>query len=113
MRNILALLAAICCAAPLPAQSSKSTPEPDHTRFAQFDKKLSGDLEVLHALERLTFGPRPGDVAAVKKMGLSKWIDLQLHPERIPENEVLTKLVEPLVEPASPAGLFRIATVAP
>ena len=32
-------------------------------------------------------------------MGLSQWIDLQLHPERIPESAELAKLVEPLVEP--------------
>jgi uncharacterized protein (DUF1800 family) len=37
----------------------------------------------LHALNRLTFGPRPGDVQQVLALGLDKWIDLQLHPERI------------------------------
>jgi hypothetical protein len=48
-----------------------------------FSQPLSKDQEVLHALNRLTFGPRPGDVEAVRKMGLKKWIDQQLHPERI------------------------------
>jgi len=37
----------------------------------------------LHALNRLTFGPRPGDVQRVLAMGVDKWIDLQLHPEKI------------------------------
>ena len=37
----------------------------------------------LHAIDRLTFGPRPGDVQAVAAMGVDKWIDLELHPERI------------------------------
>jgi uncharacterized protein (DUF1800 family) len=41
------------------------------------------DEAITHALNRLTFGPRPGDVARVKAMGLSKWIDLQLDPSRI------------------------------
>ena len=50
----------------------------------------------MHALDRLTFGPRPGDVAAVKKMGLKKWIDLQLHPDQIPENRELDKRLQPL-----------------
>jgi uncharacterized protein (DUF1800 family) len=37
----------------------------------------------LHALNRLTFGPRPGDVQQVATMGVDRWIDLQLHPEKI------------------------------
>jgi uncharacterized protein (DUF1800 family) len=37
----------------------------------------------LHALNRLTFGPRPGDVQQVAAMGVNRWIDLQLHPEKI------------------------------
>ena len=43
----------------------------------------------------MTFGARPGDVAAVQQMGLDKWIDLQLHPERIPDkaaDDVLSHL---------------------
>ena len=44
----------------------------------------------------MTFGPRPGDVEAVRKMGVKKWIDLQLHPERIAENPVLAQKLAPL-----------------
>src|SRR5947209_7436438 len=51
-----------------------------------FQRKLSKDSQILHALGRLTFGPRPGDVERVRKAGLKKWIDQQLHPERIREN---------------------------
>src|SRR5712675_3710647 len=58
-----------------------------------FDKKLPNDKKLLHALNRLTFGPRPGDVEAVRKMGLKKWVDLQLHPSQIPEShDLLAKL---------------------
>src|SRR5579863_4348819 len=39
----------------------------------------------VHALNRLTFGPRPGDVQQVMAMGVDNWIDLQLHPEKIPD----------------------------
>ncbi|MEO5923527.1 MAG: DUF1800 domain-containing protein [Bryobacteraceae bacterium] len=56
-----------------------------------FEKKLSEGQKVQHALSRLTFGARPGDFEAVQKMGLDKWIDAQLHPERIPENPELTQ----------------------
>ena len=95
MRKTLVLLAA--CVAVLPPQRTSSA-EPDYT---QFEKEISADQAILQALNRLTFGPRPGDVETVKKMGLKKWIALQLHPEDIPENEALAKLVEPLVEPTS------------
>jgi uncharacterized protein (DUF1800 family) len=37
----------------------------------------------LHALNRLTFGPRPGDAQQVAALGVDQWIDLQLHPEKI------------------------------
>ena len=40
-----------------------------------FQKKLGKDDQMLHALDRLTFGPRPGDVERLKKIGLKKWID--------------------------------------
>jgi uncharacterized protein (DUF1800 family) len=36
-------------------------------------------------VNRLTFGARPGDLAAVERMGVERWVDLQLHPERIPD----------------------------
>jgi uncharacterized protein (DUF1800 family) len=42
----------------------------------------------VHALNRLTFGPRPGDVQQVVAMGVDRWIDLQLHPEKITDKDV-------------------------
>ena len=50
------------------------------------------DEAIAHALNRLTFGPRPGDVARVTAMGLQNWIDLQLSPSRIDDPAVATKL---------------------
>ena len=49
----------------------------------------------LQALNRLTFGPRPGDVQQVMTMGVDQWIDLQLHPEKI-DDSTLTARLEPL-----------------
>jgi len=46
----------------------------------------------VHALNRLTFGPRPGDVQQVMAMGVDRWIDLQLHPEKIPDAAVDSRL---------------------
>jgi uncharacterized protein (DUF1800 family) len=50
------------------------------------------DTKIIHALNRLTYGPRPGDVAAVRAVGLLKWIDLQLHPERLSDRNVSSRL---------------------
>ena len=61
-----------------------------------FQKKLNKDEQILHALDRLTFGPRPGDVERVKKIGLKKWIFQQLHPDRMDENPVLEARLQPL-----------------
>jgi uncharacterized protein (DUF1800 family) len=40
----------------------------------------SDDAAIAHALNRLTFGPRPEDAAAVRKLGLERWIEAQLTP---------------------------------
>src|SRR5258708_9980012 len=45
-----------------------------------------------HALNRLTFGPRAGDVDRVMAMGVDKWIDVQLHPEKINDSAVESRL---------------------
>ena len=46
----------------------------------------------LQALNRLGYGPRPGDLERVEAMGVAAWIDLQLHPERIPDAAVEERL---------------------
>ena len=65
----------------------------------RFDRKLSVDKQVVHVLNRLSFGPRPGDTEQVRRLGLKKWIDLQLHPDRIRENPVLEAKLKPLETP--------------
>jgi uncharacterized protein (DUF1800 family) len=46
----------------------------------------------VRALNRLAFGPRPGDVDRVMSMGVDKWIDQQLHPEKINDSAVEARL---------------------
>jgi uncharacterized protein (DUF1800 family) len=53
---------------------------------------LSEEEAILQALNRLGFGPRPGDIERVKEMGLQKWIDRQLHPDSIEDSAVDTRL---------------------
>jgi len=45
-----------------------------------------------HALNRLTFGPRPGDLESVMQLGVDKWIDGQLHPEKIDDHALDARL---------------------
>src|SRR5689334_2832389 len=47
-----------------------------------------------HALDRLAFGAKPGDVDVVMRIGVDKWIDQQLHPERIPDAAVDARLTQ-------------------
>jgi uncharacterized protein (DUF1800 family) len=46
----------------------------------------------VHALNRLAFGPRPADVQQVMAMGVDRWIDLQLHPEKISDAALESRL---------------------
>src|SRR5271165_3987404 len=84
---------AIIFAFPATAKSGKTKPTPDGKLF---QKKLGKDDQILHALDRLTFGPRPGDLERLKKVGLKKWIDQQLHPDGIIENAALEVQLLPL-----------------
>src|SRR3984893_1704292 len=54
--------------------------------------ELSADEATLHALNRLAYGPRPGDVARVRQMGLAKWIEQQLNPNSIDDRAVEARL---------------------
>jgi uncharacterized protein (DUF1800 family) len=54
--------------------------------------QLRGDERILQALNRFTFGPRQGDVEAVRKMGLDQWFDQQLRPGSIDETDLNTRL---------------------
>ena len=48
--------------------------------------ELTENEAILHALNRLGYGPRPGDLERVKRLGLENWIERQLHPEKIDES---------------------------
>jgi uncharacterized protein (DUF1800 family) len=73
-------------------------PKPTHAATLAAPKipQMTDDQKALHVLNRLTFGPRPGDLEQLKEMGVSQWIEQQLQPESIPENPVLLTKLEPL-----------------
>jgi uncharacterized protein (DUF1800 family) len=54
--------------------------------------QIGQEKRAVHALSRLTFGPRPGDVERVQALGVDRWIDQQLHPERIDDSALDARL---------------------
>jgi uncharacterized protein (DUF1800 family) len=46
------------------------------------------DAAIVHALSRLGFGARPGDIERVKAIGLAAWIERQLEPRRLDDHAV-------------------------
>lgn len=76
-RRCVAALAAGTLAAGLPARppcAGTATPT---------------EREALHVLNRLGFGPAPGDLAQVTEVGLDAYIAVQLQPTRLPLPEAL------------------------
>jgi uncharacterized protein (DUF1800 family) len=71
--------------APIGSYAQKSDARaPAKTVMARSDvRELPADQQIIQALNRLTFGARPGDAAKVRAIGLDKWIDQQLDPEKI------------------------------
>src|SRR5579872_5815649 len=59
---------------------------------ATHSQQLTTRQQAIHALNRLAFGPRPGDVDTVMRTGVSAWIDQQLHSERIDDSAVEAEL---------------------
>src|SRR5712691_1337161 len=82
--SIVALLASTF-AAGISAQSMKAP-------ASKSAAKLSQDQRILHVLNRLGFGARPGDVERVKAMGIDNYIAQQLFPEKIDDSASEAKL---------------------
>jgi uncharacterized protein (DUF1800 family) len=81
----------ICLVAGISGYARKS-----NETAAAFWQTIPTEQKAEHVLNRLTFGARPGDLQQVRAVGMKKWIDLQLHPERIPENPALERKLRPL-----------------
>ena len=92
----VALLLAPCADAAVPAIPAKDKePKQDPILKGLPISELSVDEAILHALNRLAYGPRPGDLERIKQLGLAKWIDQQLNPNSIDDKAVDARL-EPL-----------------
>jgi uncharacterized protein (DUF1800 family) len=112
LSRLKSCLASLLCSSmvfstiPLPAQSPSSPAPNTHSTSRQpyQSSRLSGDERILHVLNRFTFGPKPGDLEAVKAMGpnsagqnspaLDRWFEQQLHPESIDQSDLNARLAE-------------------
>jgi uncharacterized protein (DUF1800 family) len=56
---------------------------------------LTADQRIMQVLSRLSFGARPGDVEAIKKLGIRTYIEQQLIPDAI-DDSALNKRLEKL-----------------
>ena len=83
LANALAVMLAISPALAFAQDAKKSKPSA---------KNLNAEQKTTHLLDRITFGTRPGDVERVMKLGWEKFLDEQLHPERISDTVVEEKL---------------------
>src|SRR4026209_2770923 len=64
----------------------QSRPKPQAT------SSLTEEQKIVHVLNRTGFGPRPGDVERVRRMGLQNYLELQLHPLKIEDSASESKL---------------------
>ncbi|MCU1220342.1 MAG: hypothetical protein JWN42_1539, partial [Candidatus Angelobacter sp.] len=53
---------------------------------------MEDNKRLVHALNRFTFGVRPSDIERVQAEGLNNWFDEQLHPEKIDDGAVESRL---------------------
>ena len=112
---VLGLIGVACSSAPARTAAPPPTPaSPPPVAVTRPSSALSlpasslgTDQRILHALNRLGYGPRPGDVERVRRMGLAAYIERQLHPQGIPDSAVQQALAAYPVLTLSTVALLR------
>ncbi len=99
---------AVSCASRPQASSSYATLATPLSAASDSGRELTADQQVLEALNRLTFGPRPGDVARVREIGVDRWIAQQLSPDRVPD-QATDALVARVASYALPMSTLEVA----
>src|SRR6266566_2819235 len=103
--SALAVVVTLAWAGPRRSREGSSLPPspPSPSRNDNSRKHFAGKLPItelneqeaiLHALNRLGFGPHPGEVEQIQKTGLESWIQAQLHPENTAEPVIDARLAE-------------------
>jgi uncharacterized protein (DUF1800 family) len=73
-------------------KSKSKHPDSNATAVAPVQMQMEDDKRIVHALNRFTFGVRPGEVERVQAESLDKWFDEQLHPDKIDDGAVESRL---------------------
>src|SRR6266704_1221539 len=89
---LLSLTVELPASAAIPAAAKDKKPKIDPALKGLPITELNPDEAILHALNRLAYGPRPGDVERVRQMGLAKWIEQQLNPNSIEDKALEARL---------------------
>jgi uncharacterized protein (DUF1800 family) len=74
---------------------------------AEKKRRLTEEQQIIHVLNRLGFGARPGDIERVKSMGLENYIDQQLTPEKINDAVAENKVKDLSVLTMTTAELYE------
>ena len=97
--SVLALVGAVsagCSSAPgkphVPAGAVSAPAVPARATIALPASTLSEDQRIIHVLNRLGYGPRPGDLERVRQIGLAVYVDRQLDPGRVPDDRLEASL---------------------
>lgn len=91
----LILLASLSTAQSLPKKNSSSSSHKTHTKTVKSEPAqapLTEEERAIHVLNRFTFGPRPGDIQTVEKMGTDAWFEQQLNPGQINDSVLERRL---------------------
>jgi uncharacterized protein (DUF1800 family) len=113
-RSLAALLCLYLAAPPVStwAQAPSTAPLAENntrSRQAYQSGQLRGDERILHALNRFTFGARPGDLEVLRSIGLDNWFEQQLHPASLDLTDLNARLAEfPAMQWTPEDLLFRI-----
>ena len=82
--KLIAVITALLGVTPIGVRAQNAGAKSPARTVARSDvRELPADQQIIQALSRLTFGPRPGDVQKVRAIGLENWIDQQLRPDKI------------------------------
>jgi uncharacterized protein (DUF1800 family) len=95
------------CSSNAPPAVTKAVEPPARYRVTLAPSTLTPEQQVVHVLDRLGYGPRPGEVERVRAAGLATWIERQLEPGRIPDEAVERALEAFRVLPLTAAELYR------
>jgi uncharacterized protein (DUF1800 family) len=92
-KSAISILLALFLSTPaLPQAAARPPSTKASTSLLHSATALTDTQRALHALNRLSFGPRPGDVQAVLSKGVDAWIEDQLHPESIDDSVLNARL---------------------